>query len=85
MGPKRRLILTTPTSVGHTTYRVDLESCDESFDLRVRINYRQMLDFAGRQRHQKLRIGLAPDRILLWANQTTYVLAPVQDDSDTEN
>lgn len=79
--PKNRLILSIKTSVGQSTHRIDLESHQNLEDEhQIRLNHKQLLDFVGRSKGTKLKMGLLKDRTILWAGTTTYVLAPVQED-----
>lgn len=80
--PKSKLIMSIKTSVGHTQHKITIESHQNLADEhQLRLNNKQLLDFVGRSKGQKLQVGLLPDRALLWAGTTTYVLAHVQEDA----
>lgn len=79
---KSKLLMAIKTSVGQSQNKISLEShqnLEEEHSLRL--NNKQLLDFVGRSKGQKLHVGLLPDRVILWSGTATYILAHVQEDA----
>lgn len=80
-GEKQKMVVSVMTPAGRTTYKIDVKT-NAPNDLKMQLNHKQLSDFVGRSKGQKLIFGVMPDRAVLWAGTTTYVLAPVQEDED---
>jgi hypothetical protein len=81
MAKKSRMIVSVQNSVGQSTHRVDLGPHTLTEDTQLKLNHKQLIDFTQRARSQKLQVGILPDRTVMWAGTTVYILAPVQDDT----
>ncbi len=81
MPKKSKLVLTTKTSAGESTIRVDVTKLNCITEpMNLKINFRQLCDFIGRSKGQLIRIGVLEDRMMVWAGPTTYMLAPIQEE-----
>ena len=79
--PKEMVVLSTKTSIGFTTQQISVvgvKNIDvECFAL---VNHRALSAFVGRLKGRELTVAMLPDRVVLHAGPSLYVVTLVQED-----